>query len=188
MREGVEIIKRLWTEPIVSHNGTYYRVKEAVSNPKPVQKPHPPVWFGGRSRELMKAVAELGDGWLPAIMTPQTYRTRLDDMEDLAADAGRSLKEIEAGYFPVTNISLNAKEALETSKRCIAAGEIDQSASLSMETRLKWGVHGSPEMAVENIEEFVDAGVRHFVFHIIPQRNTIGCMRLLAEKVLPQFR
>lgn len=186
MREGVEIIRRLWTEPEVDYSEKYYRLEKAVCYPKPVQKPHPPVWLGGKSALMIGAVAELGDGWLPAAMSPEDYREKAVKLERLAAEVGTSFGEIELGCFSVTNVSLDAEEALETSRRCIAAGE--ERSDVDVGTRLTWGVHGSPEMAVERVEEFIEAGVRHFVLHIIPQGNTIDCLRLVGEEVIPRYK
>ncbi|MEM2111503.1 MAG: LLM class flavin-dependent oxidoreductase, partial [Candidatus Bathyarchaeia archaeon] len=183
-REGVEIIKKLWTEPTVTYSGKYFKVENAISNPKPVQKPHPPIWFGGESARIIKVVAELGDGWLPAALSAQDLQKKISLLKTYAEERGRNLEEIELGYFPVTNVSLNAEEAIKTSKRLIAAGE--EQPDVDIDSRLDWGVHGSPDMAIQQIEKFLEAGVQHFVFHIVPQRNTIACMKLLAEKVIPQ--
>jgi len=49
MLGGLEIIKKLWTEPFASFNGKYYNIQEASLWPKPIRKPHPPIWFGGTS-------------------------------------------------------------------------------------------------------------------------------------------
>ncbi len=185
-REGVEIIRKLWTEEKVTYNGKYYNVNGAIGNPKPIQKPHPPIWFGGESRRTMKLVAEMGDGWLPAALSPPELEEKIAQLERFCQENGRSLGEIEIACFPVTNVSDDAREARELSKALIKAGE--EQGDIDVDLRLKWGIHGSPEMAVEQIESFIEAGANHFVFHIVPQRNTEECMKKLSEEVIGELK
>jgi len=119
-------------------------------------------------------------------MSVQDYQQKIGQLEIFAEEAGRSLREIELGYFPVTNISLKAEEAIKTSKLLIAAGE--EQPNVDIDSRLEWGVHGSPEMAIQQIEEFTNIGVKHFVLHIIPQKNTVNCLKLIAEEVITQLK
>jgi alkanesulfonate monooxygenase SsuD/methylene tetrahydromethanopterin reductase-like flavin-dependent oxidoreductase (luciferase family) len=60
MREGIQIIKRLFTEDAVSFDGRYTSIKEARLSPKPVQQPHPPIWIGARGPKAIKSAAEMG--------------------------------------------------------------------------------------------------------------------------------
>ena len=69
MTEGVEIIRRLWSEPTpVTYEGAHYTIRDVNFWPKPVQQ-HVPIWYGGTSPSIRKGVAQFGDGWFPA--TPQ---------------------------------------------------------------------------------------------------------------------
>jgi len=71
MLEALEVILRLWTEDgRVTYKGRYYRVVEAPFWPKPVQKPHPPIWFGGSSKAILEATVKYGDGFLPLSNLP----------------------------------------------------------------------------------------------------------------------
>ncbi len=60
MREGIEIMRRLFTEEQVSYDGRFTRIKDAMLSPKPVQQPHPPIWVGARGPKAIKSAAELG--------------------------------------------------------------------------------------------------------------------------------
>jgi len=60
-REGIELILRLWREKKVSHDGRYYKAKGAVLEPKPIQKPHPPLLFGGAGRKMLQLAGEHAD-------------------------------------------------------------------------------------------------------------------------------
>jgi alkanesulfonate monooxygenase SsuD/methylene tetrahydromethanopterin reductase-like flavin-dependent oxidoreductase (luciferase family) len=77
MLEGLEIILKLWLEEKATFQGKHYRVCEAPFWPKPVQKPHPPIWFGGSSSVIVDATAKHGDGLFPTTDIP------LDRLEKL---------------------------------------------------------------------------------------------------------
>lgn len=69
--EYILAIKELWTSPDPSFQGRYVQFDEIVFEPKPVQKPHPPILIGGNSRPAMRRAANLGDGWLPWLITKE---------------------------------------------------------------------------------------------------------------------
>ncbi|MEM2362628.1 MAG: LLM class flavin-dependent oxidoreductase [Candidatus Nezhaarchaeales archaeon] len=78
--EALNLITKLWIEEKVDFEGKYYKAKEAVLLPKPIQKPHPPLWFGGIGKKMLKLAAELGNGlicigprWLPTHVTSEDY-------------------------------------------------------------------------------------------------------------------
>ena len=71
--EALRLMIELWTKPRVSFSGKYYRVRDAVLEPKPVQKPHPPLWFGTAGRRMLGLAAELGSGWIPIDLSPGEY-------------------------------------------------------------------------------------------------------------------
>jgi len=63
-REGIELIKALWTEPKVSYRGSIFQVEGGTMMLKPVQKPHPPIWLGGDHPDAVRRAATMGDGWM----------------------------------------------------------------------------------------------------------------------------
>ncbi len=74
LKEAVQIIRKLWTEDRVTFKGKHYTVTEAFCNPKPVQKPLPPIWLSARGGYMLKVVAQLADGW--------NYCNSIDGFED----------------------------------------------------------------------------------------------------------
>ena len=64
--EAVELMKALWTQPKVTYRGEIFQVEDGVMGPKPVQKPHPPVWLGGGHPDALRRAAVIADGWMGA--------------------------------------------------------------------------------------------------------------------------
>ncbi len=93
MLEALEIILKLWTERSrVTYEGKYYRVVEAPFWPKPLQKPHPPIWFGGSSNEILEAAAKYGHGLLPLSDLPlEEFRRLVRRFTELRKDKSRKL-------------------------------------------------------------------------------------------------
>lgn len=95
--EAVLLIRRLWSEPEVTHEGRFFRVHGFRLQPRPVQTPHPDMWFGGHSRAALRRTAELGTGWLPSFVTAEEYRVKADTIRGLARTAGRKIDEEHFG-------------------------------------------------------------------------------------------
>ncbi len=85
--EQVGLLRRLWTEELVTFAGRWDRIEEAGLNPLPVQRPIP-IWFGGSSDAVVKRAAQLGDGWIP-IMPPDEAAPKLAALHGHLRDAGR---------------------------------------------------------------------------------------------------
>ncbi|MGI9323017.1 MAG: LLM class flavin-dependent oxidoreductase, partial [Pseudomonadales bacterium] len=77
-----------------------YQVKSAYQNPKPVQKPHPPLIFGGESDAALRRVATLGDGWFGFNLTPDSLEARLTVLQGLLEKQGRTLQDIKLYVGP----------------------------------------------------------------------------------------
>jgi probable F420-dependent oxidoreductase len=89
-RESVLAMKELWTKAEAEFHGKYYDFPPVKSNPKPAQKPHPPVLLGGGAKNVLQRVVAWGDGWLPNRVTPDQLRESRATLDRLAKDAGRN--------------------------------------------------------------------------------------------------
>jgi probable F420-dependent oxidoreductase len=68
--EGVDLMKALWTEPRVTFDGEFWQLTDAAMEPKPAQKPHPPLWFGANGEPALRRAARVGDGFFGAGSAP----------------------------------------------------------------------------------------------------------------------
>ena len=85
--EQVEVMRRLWTEDLVTYKGRFHDMTEVNIVPAPVQRPIP-VWFGGASDAVVRRAARIGDGWMP-IVPPDEAGPKLDLLRATLAEAGR---------------------------------------------------------------------------------------------------
>jgi probable F420-dependent oxidoreductase len=89
IEEQVELLRRLWTEPLVTFKGRWHSLSDAGINPLPVQRSIP-IWFGGRAEPALRRAARLGDGWLSNNRSPDEARPALDALSRSLAEAGRA--------------------------------------------------------------------------------------------------
>ncbi len=89
VEEQIEVLRRLWTQPLVDLKGRWHTIPDAGISPLPVQRPIP-IWFGGQSEPVIRRAARLGDGWMPLYGSPEEARPGLDLLERELAQAGRS--------------------------------------------------------------------------------------------------
>jgi probable F420-dependent oxidoreductase len=87
--ESLRLMKELWTNPTPSFESPRWRFSDVRFSPKPLQKPHPPVWVGGESSGARKRAALLGDGWHPNGLTPDAYAAGCQEVRGMADAAGR---------------------------------------------------------------------------------------------------
>ncbi len=92
VEEGLDLILRLWSEEEVDFQGEFYHAKGALLEPKPVQKPHPPLWFGAIGKRMLKLAARHGDGWIPdsGLIPPAKYKTVLGQIKQERKSMGIS--------------------------------------------------------------------------------------------------
>jgi len=95
MGEALALIKKLWTEEQADFDGRYYRLEGAVANPKPLQKPYPPIWIGGSGEQLtLRYVAEHADVWNAAGGDVEMLRHKVSVLERHCETVGRDPAEI----------------------------------------------------------------------------------------------
>ncbi len=179
LKETVEIIKKLWTEEKASYKGKHFSITEAVCEPKPLQKPHPPLTVGGcGEKHTLKVTAQYADrfdfGYLPSI---ELYKHKLQVLENYCKALGRDFSEIEASCWPAGQIIIgkNQKELDEKIQRC-------KPKNVSHADFEKYSLIATPEECIAKLQPYVNLGVTHFMlfFGDLPD---LSSLRLFAEAV-----
>lgn len=94
LSESLRIIKSLFTEERTNFEGRYYRFKDAIANPKPIQKPHPPFWIGASGPTTLRLVARHADVWNIAGGDPDRVKELTRMLEEACGSVGRNPAEI----------------------------------------------------------------------------------------------
>ncbi|MGH7804118.1 MAG: LLM class flavin-dependent oxidoreductase, partial [Candidatus Binatia bacterium] len=155
--EAVILMKRLWSEDRVTHEGRFYRVNDVALRPRPHRRPHPDVWFGGHSKAALRRVARLGEGWLPSFLAPAEYAGMVGAIRAGATEAGRAIDDEHYGAL-LAYLGPESSAAAETFLAAIRARrpEVEpRELVATSETDLR-----------EKLERFVEAGASKFV--IVP--------------------
>lgn len=179
--EAAEIIKRLWSENQVTFEGKYYQLRDAYCEPKPLQRPRPPIMIGGAGEKLtLRVVAKHADQW-NTFGAPGVFRHKLNVLGEHCAAVGRNQADIEiswAGAAVVTD-SKEVREALVNGMAKAFGRPAEE-----IEPGLLVGSAGEVR---ERIERFVEAGVSHFILIGNAPFNRES-IRRFAEEVMPAFR
>jgi probable F420-dependent oxidoreductase len=168
--ESMTIMKELWTNPDPNYHSGRWRISDLKFSPKPLQKPHIPLWVGGASPGAKKRAATLGDGWHPSGMSPEGFQEGREEVRKLATAAGRN------------------PEALTMSVRVEVEAHGGPSSQRA-ENRSRFP-GDDPEQMAASLRAYEKAGVEHVVLALntgdIARIRTL--METIAGKVVPQFR
>ncbi len=179
--EACEIIKRLWTEKQVTFNGRYYQIKDAYCEPKPIQKPWPPIMIGGGGEKLtLRVVAKHADIW-NTFGSPQVFRDKLSVLRAHCDAVGRNIDEIEISWAGSAAITES------TDQRDAVIGAISKAFGRSPEEIEPGLLVGPTEEIRGRIEKLIEAGVTHFILIAAAPFNH-EMLRRFAEDVIPHFR
>ena len=110
--EALELITTRWRGGTSDFSGRYFSSKGAEILPSPVQKPHPPMWFGVKGPKMMELAALYGDGWIPTNITPSDYASGLQKLHEIRTDNG--IREDIKGALQNFEVFTDASLCLET--------------------------------------------------------------------------
>jgi probable F420-dependent oxidoreductase len=99
-RSYLEVCKRLWCDPVSAYEDRFYRLPACRAYPKPVQRPHPPIHFGGESDAALARVADLGQGWYGFDLDPAAFTERMRRLDALLAARGRKRSDLAISVSP----------------------------------------------------------------------------------------
>jgi alkanesulfonate monooxygenase SsuD/methylene tetrahydromethanopterin reductase-like flavin-dependent oxidoreductase (luciferase family) len=172
MEEAVRLITALWTEKRTTFEGRYFHARDAILEPKPLQKPHPPIMIGGGGEQLtLRAVARLADACNVA-GTPDVVRHKYEVLHRHCEAEGRTYGEIERTN--VISFVLARDEAALAAKR----------ARLAVPAQF-YGFASTVAQVTDLIGQYRDAGVQLLISSAY--KNDAETLELLAGDVMPAF-
>ncbi|MCE2466246.1 MAG: LLM class flavin-dependent oxidoreductase [Dehalococcoidia bacterium] len=185
--ECLEVLRRLWTKRGVDYVGRHFSLKGVTIEPPPHQQPHPPVWVAGRRDAAMKRAARLGDGWLPYLYSPERYRASVSHISSLATGSGRDMSGFAWANFQFISIGASREQAAEDAATALGGQYLYQGNFLDIVGG--YCVLGTPADCIRRIQEYVDAGVEHFLFNwACPPEEVPRHIESVAKEIIPHFR
>jgi len=162
--EQIDVLRRLWTAPLITYEGKYHRVEDGGLNPLPVQRPIP-IWIGGISDAAIDRVARLGDGWLPNFQADEVGRRSIEKMRFLARGYGRDPAAIgiEATMTIIDRTPDELRAEVEAWRRLGASHiTVNTMPERWVEAEQRWnkasiGQLANPEAHVEAVRKFREA-------------------------------
>lgn len=178
--EYIQMFKELWTTESPSFEGKYHSFSGLTFLPKPVQKPHPPIWVGGESRRALRRAAELGDGWQP-IGTNNQFP--LASPEQMAAAMKRLDRYVERAGRPQGSVEVVCR---------MHGYSLDESGG-GPDSADRPVFTGSAAQIASDIRRYEDMGVSHLIAAFVPvaqlassKEEMIRDMEVLADQVWPK--
>ncbi len=183
--EGLEVIRRLWTEESVTHRGRFYSYQDATMLPRPLQHKGPAFWIGGRTEAALRRTARFGQAWVSYLMTPERVAAGMEKIRGYAKEARRDSEPFSCAILQFCCVDDSREKA-----RTTALNEMNWGYRTNFEKVFdKYVPHGRPEAIAESVRQFTEAGVRHFIFRLACPADQIPTqIRRIAGEVIPQVR
>jgi len=180
LEEAIKVIKKLWQEREVDFKGKYFELKNAILEPKPLQKPHPSIWIGGRSDNILKLVAKEANGWdidiHENVLT--SLKERITSLRDYCLSIGRNYEEIEISTHAMAIPMRNREEAMKLA--LIQARAINKSIEEFADSHFI----GSPKDIIEKLGKYINVGVTNLCLIF---GNGLEGIELFADEVIPKI-
>ena len=142
--EYLQLYKELWTKEYPEFQGEHFQISGAGFEPKPVQKPHIPIWIGGHTGPAIRRAAKLADGWMPiglrppAILEPEEMAAKIARLRTLTVRAGRPEDAVD--------VTFSTSVAFDDSP-----------------TQARRMMTGRPEQIASDLRQYQDLGVKNFI-------------------------
>jgi probable F420-dependent oxidoreductase len=180
--EGIEVMKALWTEPEVTFDGRFYQLHGATMEPKPVQKPRPPVWLGGAAPPAVRRAARLGDGFFGA---GSATTAAFADQVKVLREALNEDKKDPASFPVAKRIYIGVDDDAGRARTRMADALIGVYGEAFGSTLMPVTVTGPPADCVRGVREVADAGAGLILLTAL--FDEAEQMERFAAEIIPHF-
>ena len=182
MEEAVQLIRMLWTEKETNFTGKYYQLVDAPFEPKPLQKPYPPILIGGRGKKwTLPIVAKYADAWNAGGLSPAGMAELIEVLNGYCRQFDRNCADIEKTFATLMVLSDNEQKVDQVAQLVAQArGVTPEQARATM-------LMGTSEEVKEQVQAYIDAGVEHIIIAMRQPYDREG-LRRFAQEVMPEFR
>jgi probable F420-dependent oxidoreductase len=181
LEEGVEVLRKLWAGTHVTHEGKFYKFTDVTLTPRP-SKGALDIWIGGRTNAALRRVAKYGDGWFPSFVTPDEFKTGMQQLVAYGTKYGRTIEPGEAGVLILTYASRDRARTQAVSQK------LSQAFPVPAEAMAARCAVGTPEEVVEKVQSYVAAGCSKYVlWPISPPEELVQQIELYGREIVPRF-
>ena len=183
--EGIDVVRALWRDSPASFKGRVTQFEGVSIDPKPVHKPAPPIWIGGRSDAALARAGRQGDGWISYVVQAERYKQSVAKIETAAAAAGRSLDGFVKAHLPFITVGKDYESAERAWVDRLSTRYAQDFAPLAK----KYGIIGTPEQCAEQLQRFIEAGCSYFALNAICDvADEAEQIETYAAEIFPKFR
>lgn len=189
--EYIEAMKVVWEQPLASYQGKYISFKDAEIFPKPVQKPHPPVWVGGWMDLAAVRAGKYGEGWIPGWLSPKEMERGCEILDKTARERGRDPDKITIAVEKLAAIGRIRDDALNLALPTIRESSNSYERDVdNVQFALDRHIIGSVADVRRRVDEFIEAGVEHFELKIIypSMKSLFEQMALWSKEIIPHYQ
>lgn len=174
--EYINIFKELWERDEPRFEGEFYSFSEIKFYPKPVQKPHPPIWVGGISKRAIARAVELGNGWHPVWLSPDQMEEKIGYLKRVAGEKKRNLDNF---VFSIRN-----------RLRILKTAEVKKPDFTESRGQYTFSFHGTKEEIIDKIRQFESVGVSHIIFDLDVENDDemFNTIEKFSKDIMPSFR
>jgi probable F420-dependent oxidoreductase len=183
--EAIEVVRALWCDTPASFKGRFTDFEGVSIDPKPVQPGGPPIWIGGRSDAALARAGRQGDGWISYVVTAERYAQSLEKIGAAAQAAGRSLDGFVPAHLTFITLGRDYETARDKWVKRLSLRYAQDFGPLAG----RYGVIGTPDQCVEQLQRFRGAGCRYFVLSTTCDTSEDrDQLEQIAADVLPRLR
>jgi probable F420-dependent oxidoreductase len=179
--EGLRLMKALWTEPQVTLDGRFWQLRGATMEPKPFQKPHPPIWFGANHPDALARAVRHGDGFFGA---GSTTTARFAEQVVLVREAIHAAGRDPSSFRIAKRVYIAVDDDAERARRRVAASLVELYGDFGRSLE-PVAITGSPDFCAQGVQEVVEAGAELILF--TPFFDEDEQMERLAAEVVPEL-
>ena len=183
--ESLKIIKKMWSNEKSSFKGKHYSLNNAICNPKPVQKPHPPIMVGGGGNKMMEVVARHATRYNHPFGTPEILEQKITLLKSKCRALRRNHDEIENSVLLRVLVGKDNDEVKE-----IIAGLKRKNESITdyiLRSRDSIAL-GNPDEVAEYLERYRKIGISYFIVNFVGLSRSLGMLSTFSKSVVPILR
>jgi probable F420-dependent oxidoreductase len=178
--EGIEVMKALWTRPSVTRAGEFWNLDGISQEPKPLQQPHPPLWFGAREPAALRRAVRLGNGWMGAGSSSSAdFKAQVRAIRGFLDDAKRDPSTFTISKRVYIAVDANKSRAGERLRSWFGI----RYRNAEMASRV--AVWGSVNESIDRLNEIVEFGAEHLLLN--SAFDHLEHLDLFAREIVPHL-